>query len=157
MQDEHESFLAINAAFNERRAEAQLEQRFRYIIWTMGVLSAGAGIAALLLISGPAQAHDAMSVKGDPLGWIWPGECCNSAATSPTGDCAVIDASTVEEKADGYHITLRPGQHPRLKTKGYSAVIPYGMERNSPSGEYGICLGTDGSLRYCFFAGAKNW
>lgn len=105
----------------------------------------------------PALGHEAMSIKGDPLGWVWPPECCNSAATSPTGDCAVIDPSTVREGPDGYIVTLRVGDHPRLKTKGYTAVIPYHLARDSPSGEYGICLTTDGNHRFCFFAGAKSY
>ncbi len=121
-------------------------------------VAAGLGIGLVWLsYNFPAFAHEAHSIKGDPLGWVWPGECCNSAATSPNGDCAVIDPSTVREGPDGYHVTLKVGDHPRLKTKGYTAVIPYSVARNSPSGEYGICLGTDGSHRFCFFAGARGF
>lgn len=114
-------------------------------------------MALVVFTARPARAHEATSIKGDPLGWNFPPECCHSAATSPNGDCAVINPSTVREGPDGYHVTLNVGDHPRLKTRGYATVIPYGDERNSPSGEYAICLGTDGSHRYCFFAGAKNW
>lgn len=128
------------------------------LISLRGSIAVGLGIGLVYVAwAWPALAHQAMSIGGDPLGWVWPRECCNSAATSPTGDCATIDPSTVREGPDGYHVTLKVGDHPRLKTKGYTAVIPYSVARNSPSGEYGICLGTDGSHRFCFFAGAKNW
>ena len=125
---------------------------------TFSILSIANAVAIgviFLAWTWPAWSHQAHTIAGDPLGWLWPPECCNSAATSPTGDCAVIDPSTVTEGPDGYHVNLKVGDHPRLKTKGYSAVIPYGLERNSPSGEYGICLTTDGSHRFCFFAGGK--
>jgi hypothetical protein len=122
--------------------------------------SIAVGLAVGLVYVGwayPALTHEARNIAGDPLGWFWPPECCNSAATSPTGDCATIDPESVVEGPDGYHVTLKVGDHPRLKTRGYTAVIPYGSERPSPSGEYGICLTTDGHHRFCFFAGAKNF
>jgi hypothetical protein len=124
-----------------------------------GTLAVTTIIAGLVLVGGTklVYPHPATSINGDPLGWVWPPECCNSAVTSPTGDCATIDPSTVREGPDGYIVTLRVGDHPRLKTKGYTAVIPYHLARNSPSGEYGICLTTDGTHRFCFFAGGKNF
>jgi hypothetical protein len=104
-----------------------------------------------------ARAHQATSIAGDPLGWNWPPSCCNSAATHPYGDCAIIDAKYVKERSDGYHVDIPIGGHPKLKTKGYSAVIPYKDVRDLPTGEYGICLATDGARRFCFFAGPKGF
>lgn len=111
----------------------------------------------LPIMTKAAYPHPATSISGDPLGWSWPRECCNSAATSPTGDCAVIDSRYVTEGPDGYRINIPKGGHPKLLTKGYAGIVPYGQERDSPSGEYGICLSTDGNHRFCFFAGAKGY
>lgn len=59
-------------------------------------------------------------------GIVYPPICCNSAATHATGDCAPIEDRYVSEQADGYHVNLPVGAHPKLKTKGYNAVIPLG-------------------------------
>jgi hypothetical protein len=95
----------------------------------------------------PALAH--MSPSGE---FMYPPSCCNSAATSATGDCAPISPASVVARADGYHVTLGVGQHPKLLTKGYSAVIPYKVARPSEDGQFHVCLSTDGQNRYCFFA-----
>lgn len=84
----------------------------------------------------------------------YPPNCCNSAATSPTGDCAPIDDKYVKEEPDGYHINLPVGAHPKLKTKGYSEVIPYSdskIIKKPIDNRYHICLSTDGGSRFCFF------
>lgn len=98
------------------------------------------------------MAHEAMNMQGEKLGIVYPGSCCNSAATSPTGDCAPIGDQYVTERTDGYHIDLPIGAHPMLKTKGYSAVIPYSQAKKQPlSNDYHLCIATDGAYRYCFF------
>lgn len=99
------------------------------------------------VVTGQARAHHAPSGL-----WTYPPGCCNSAATHPTGDCAPIPEMSVRETPDGYAVTLAPGQHPKLKSKGYSGLIPYRSARPSPDGEYHICLSTDGARRYCFFS-----
>ncbi len=104
-----------------------------------------------LLLSAPAWAHEAQSTAGQPLGWNWDPVCCGSR------DCAIIPDSAVVEGPDGFHVTLGPGQHPMLTTKGYSAVIPYGSEKTSPTGEYGICLASEGTYRFCFYSGGKGY
>lgn len=111
----------------------------------------GLFLAVLFLLVSRAEAHEATSVDGKPLGWDFPAICCHNR------DCAVIPASTVQELPDGYHVTLLPGQHPMLTTKGYSGVIPYGQERPSPSGDYAICLAPEGARRLCFFAGDRGY
>jgi hypothetical protein len=102
-----------------------------------------------LVVTTRARAHVAES------GMVYPGECCNSAATSPTGDCAPIDAIYVKEAADGYHVELPIGSHPQLKTKSYSGVVPYGSAKDSEDGQYHVCLSRDGAFRFCFFAGPR--
>lgn len=113
-------------------------------------------ILALLLVS-PAMAHEATNIDGYPLGWDYPARCCNSAKNSPTGDCAPISAMHVKEGPDGYAVNIPVGGHPKLKTRGYSSLIPYGQERVSPEGNYHICLTTDGTHRYCFFSGGRGF
>jgi hypothetical protein len=80
-----------------------------------------------------------------------PPSCCNSAADSPTGDCAPIDDQYVHQGVDGYHISLPVGSHPKLIHKGYDGVVPYKDVKEPLDGRYHICLTTDGAYRYCFF------
>lgn len=113
-----------------------------------GSIAVGLGIGLLYVgWAWPALAH--MAASGE---FVYPGGCCNSARTSPTGDCDTISPAAVVARADGYHVNLGVGQHPKLLTKGYSAVIPYVLARPSPDGQFHICLSTDGQTRYCFFA-----
>jgi len=98
-----------------------------------------------------AQAHEAQDVNGQPLHITYPANCCNSAATSPTGDCAPIEDRYVSERADGYHVDIPVGGHPKLKTKGYVGIIPYRGVKKPIGNDYHICLSTDGAARFCFF------
>lgn len=84
-------------------------------------------------------------------GIVYPGTCCNSAATSPTGDCAPIGDEYVTEGPDGYEIDLPIGAHPKLQKKGYKGVVPYSNVKEPISNDYHICLATDGAHRFCFF------
>lgn len=84
-------------------------------------------------------------------GIVYPSGCCHSAATNPNGDCAPISSRYVTAGPDGYHIDLPVGSHPKLKTKGYRGIVPYGQEKQPLDHEYHICLSTDGGNRYCFF------
>jgi hypothetical protein len=105
-----------------------------------------AGLLALLWM-GEAEAHEAASGE-----WLYPAGCCNSAATAVNGDCARIASFHVVAGQGGYDVTLFPGDHPQLKTKGYIGTVPYATTRDSPDGEFHICLATNGTQRYCFFA-----
>ncbi len=98
-----------------------------------------------------AQAHEAVSLEGKPLGFNWPPECCGGQ------DCAFIPASSVKETPDGYRVTLRAGQHPMLFTKGYTDTVPYSRAKTSPTGDYAICLSAEGMNRFCFFAGGRGF
>lgn len=98
-----------------------------------------------------AQAHEATDVNGNPLGVVFPPACCNSAATSPTGDCAPISDEYVTERADGYHINIPVGGHPKLKNKGYVGIVPYKDAKQPLANAFYICLSTDGTARFCFF------
>lgn len=111
-------------------------------------------LAGLVLVGlhGLARAHEATNAQGEKLGINYPPGCCNSAATSPNGDCAPISDRYVTEGPDGYHVDLPIGAHPKLKTRGYSSVIPYSQARKQPlSNDYHICLTENGTYRYCFF------
>lgn len=110
------------------------------------ILAFSGAILASSVWFAAARAHEAAS------GMVYPPECCHSAATHAYGDCAPIPSKSVVARLDGYHVTLGVGQHPKLKTKGYAAVIPYGLARPSEDQEYHICLSQDGGARYCFFA-----
>lgn len=82
----------------------------------------------------------------------WPHQTVSGIATHATGDCAPIEDRYVSEQADGYHVNLPIGAHPKLKTKGYSAVIPYSQARKQPlDNNYHLCISEDGAYRYCFF------
>jgi hypothetical protein len=107
--------------------------------------------AFLFLAVALAQAHEAVSLEGKPLGVVFPPACCNSAATSPTGDCAPISDEYVTERADGYHINIPVGGHPKLKNKGYVGIVPYKEAKQPLANAFFICLSTDGAARYCFF------
>jgi hypothetical protein len=110
-------------------------------------------VILLVFWAGGAFAHH---VPGTDI--VYPPACCNSAATSPTGDCAPIDDKYVKEEPDGYHINLPAGAHPKLKTRGYSEIIPYSdVKRRQPIDmRYHICLADEGAYRYCFFPKPGN-
>lgn len=122
----------------------------RNLISLRGSIAVALGIGALAvsIYATAALAHTTAT------GIAYPPSCCNSAATHPNGDCAPISSANVVARPDGYHVTLKPGQHPKLLTKGYSAIIPYKLARALPvdDGQFHICLSTDGQVRYCFFA-----
>lgn len=128
-----------------RQADERLRRRLWIALWAMAVLFYVIFTWAMV---GPALAHITAT------GVVYPPACCHSAATHVNGDCAPISSDAVVARADGYHVTLKPGQHPKLLTKGYSAVIPYTLARQLPEddGQFHICLSTDGQVRYCFFA-----
>lgn len=107
--------------------------------------------AFFVLLMGIAMAHEARTVAGQPLDVFYPPNCCNSAATSPTGDCAPISDEYVTERADGYHINIPIGGHPKLKTKGYIGIVPYTDVKKPISNDYHICLSENGAFRFCFF------
>lgn len=122
------------------------ESLLRYFAIGLSALAVG------LLLAPDADAHPATTVQGEQLGINYPQSCCSSAATSPTGDCAPIEDRYVSERSDGYHVDIPIGGHPKLKTKSYSAIIPYPQAKKQPlSNDYHICLSTDGAYRFCFF------
>lgn len=112
---------------------------------TAGSLAIAIIAVSSLVVVSRARAHVADS------GMPYPSYCCNSAATSPTGDCAPIASKFVTERADGYHVNIPAGGHPQLKTKSYSSVIPYDNAKKSDDGQFHICLAHEGTNRFCFF------
>lgn len=110
------------------------------------------GAATVLLLPTPAWPHQATPTAAQPQGWAYPWACCSG------NDCAHIAAHHVETKADGYHVSVAPGEHQMVK-QAVTFVIPYGDQkiRMSPDGEYHLCLrqgGTSAALSrvICFFA-----
>jgi hypothetical protein len=114
-----------------------------------GTLAVTTILAGLVLVGGTKLVYPHTAPSGE---FVYPPGCCHSAATNPNGDCAPIPDGTVTAHSDGWHITLAIGQHPKLKTKGYTAVIPYAQAKYADDGEFHICLSNDGAVRYCFFA-----
>lgn len=117
--------------------------------------SAAVGLAiatmALGIVTIPAGDAWPHQIPGHDHGVSYAPECCNSAATSPTGDCAPIEDQYVTEGPDGYIVELPAGAHPRLKTHSYSSVIPYSGVRQPVDNSYHICLANEGAFRFCFF------
>lgn len=125
--------------------------RFTHILAAVGFWIGAISAITVLCVAlwfaaaGAARAHTHNGIT-------YPPSCCNSAATSANGDCAPIDGRYVTAKADGYHISLPVGAHPKLKTKGFVGIIPYPQVKPPLDHEYHICLSTDGGRVYCFFA-----
>lgn len=128
------------------------EEQDNRILLIIVAIMAAIGLFCLFAALGTgAWAHEATDIDGKPLGVVFPPNCCNSAATSPTGDCAPIADEYVTERADGYHINIPVGGHPKLKNKGYVGVVPYKDAKQPLGNNFFICLSTDGAARYCFF------
>jgi len=119
-------------------------RRIRLVEWFLAL----AGIAMLIWAALGTEA-DAHLIAGTDI--PYPSGCCNSAATSPNGDCSPIDDQYVTEGPDGYEINLPVGAHPQLRTKGYKGVVPYSTVRQPLDWQFHICLSRDGGHRYCFF------
>lgn len=98
-----------------------------------------AGLIALL-ISDIAHGHTA------PSGWDYDHYCCHG------NDCAVIKPNTVNAQSDGYHVNLKPGDHP-LITEPMSYVIPYRDVKESKDDDYHFCIWSQNSPNArCFYA-----
>jgi hypothetical protein len=123
-----------------------LRSRYRFIAVSASLLVL-IYVVGMVAFAVAAMAHEAASGMFE-----YPPLCCNSARTSPTGDRDTISSAAVIARADGYHVNLGVGAHPKLLTKGYACVIPYNLAKPSPDGQFHICLSTDGEHRYCFFA-----
>lgn len=97
----------------------------------------GSAVAALFLLSGDPQAHDA------PSGWSYPYECCHDM------DCRPVSARTVKERAGGYVIT-DTGELVGYKDR---------RVRQSPDGLYHWCSidGRPDSRTICLFVPAKSF
>ncbi len=113
----------------------------------LATLTLGGAAFLMWLAVSVARAHEAHSQA-----WTYPPGCCNSAATSPNGDCDVISGRYVKARPDGYDLDLPVGARPKLKTKGYRGFVPNAQVRQSGDFDYHLCISTDGANRYCFFA-----
>ena len=128
------------------------EEQDNRILLIIVAIMAAIGLFCLFAALGTgAWAHEATDVNGNSLHIVYPSGCCQSAATSPNGDCAPISDEYVTERADGYHINIPVGGHPKLKTKGYIGIVHDAGVKQPISNDYHICLSTDGATRFCFF------
>ena len=102
---------------------------------TLRLLLLAALLAAALVQAGRTWGHQA------PSGWTYPEECC-----SGHNDCAEIPASAVRGLADGWHVDLPAGIHPR----GFPVrqVFPYRDEklRRSGDGQFHLCVRPNGQV-----------
>ena len=57
---------------------------------------AGLALLAWAFLATWSEAHDA------PTGWRYDASCCSNR------DCAEIPSHAVQERPDGYHVTLQP-------------------------------------------------
>lgn len=131
--------------------------RFDRAEWTRVQMAIGAMASAVIVIVfllfvwiEYARAHEATT------GWSYPASCCWSPQTAPAGrqgDCDEIPTSSVVAGADGYHVSLRPGDHPMVN-QPHSFVVPYDIVKPAVDGLYHVCFAPDLSVR-CFFAGGR--
>lgn len=98
---------------------------------------------ALLVLGGRADAHEA------PTGWNYPLACCSNR------DCTMVRADKVRETPDGYVIRLVPGDHDFINAPA-TFVVPYSETKDSPDGEYHLCISRALSV-LCFFAGSRGF
>ena len=101
---------------------------------------------AIAAIAGPARGHQA------PSGWEYDPWCCNGRG--PHGDCAPVVARHVRSTAEGYVVTIRPGEHPMVRDHEVTHTIPYRDPAVRPSGdaEFHICLFPTAETVRCFYA-----
>lgn len=97
-------------------------------------------IAVAFLLSRPANAHTAAS------GWQYDPACCS------TQDCAPIRVELVEITAEGYRVTVRPGDHPLVDVPS-TYVFPFNDSRVRFSGDqnYHLCIGAYTKKGLCLY------
>ena len=100
--------------------------RDRLLIYPM----VAAAAAVILWLTVPAWPHQA------PSGWTYSQNCCSGR------DCAQAEAGQVEERPDGYHVSVAPGHHPMVKDVPFATIVAYGDTRirNSLDEHFHICL-----------------
>lgn len=97
-------------------------------------------IAVAFLLSRPAHGHTA------PAGWSYDPACCS------TQDCAPIRVDLVEITAEGYRVTVRPGDHPLVNVPTIY-VFPFNDKRVRFSGDqhYHLCIGLYSKAGLCLY------
>lgn len=114
--------------FNERRASEGAAAAYAFVaVLLMLMLAIGAGVIAL---ARPAAAHS----------W-YDGYCCSDK------DCAPVRASTVRATAEGWEITLAPGDHPMV-SEPVTHFYRYDDTRVLPSqdDDFHVCLNSWGRV-----------
>ena len=88
------------------------EQQDNRILFIIVAIMAAIGLFCLFAALGTgAWAHEARTVAGQPLGWIYGYECCSGT------DCSVSGDKDISETPEGYLIEIT------------GEVIPYGDKR----------------------------
>lgn len=91
-----------------------------------------------------ASAHEVVNIADQPTGWRYPWACCSNM------DCKMVDDKAVQERFEGYLITLT------------GEVVAYADKRvkNSPDGEYHWCAhqaGLDAGRTICLYVPPKGF
>lgn len=97
-------------------------------------------LAVAFLLSQPAHGHTA------PSGWQYDHACCS------TQDCAPIRVELVQITAQGYRVTVSPGDHP-LVTEPSTYIFPFNDKRVRFSGDqhYHLCIGLYSKAGLCLY------
>ncbi len=117
--------------------------------WTMKVLAlAGLALLAWAMISTLAEAHEA------PSGWRYDASCCSNQ------DCAEIPSHAVQERPDGYHVTLEAHEHFMVRagtvfreTRAYG----HGRLRDSPDGRFHACINNYTQKLICLYVPPRSF
>ena len=104
------------------------------------------GILAGVIMVRPARSHQA------PTGWDYPLACCWGPSANRQGDCNQIPFQSVRVGAEGFEITLRPGDHPLVQTDAKQFLIRFEDAMDSPDGEFHLCINPHTGEARCFFA-----
>lgn len=97
--------------------------------------------ATAFFLSRPAAGHEA------PSGWSYDLACCSGI------DCAPIDSDLVTLSAEGYTVTVAPGDHP-LITVPTTYFFPFEdtRVRFSPDGTYHLCVSAITQTGLCLYS-----
>lgn len=97
--------------------------------------------AVTFMLSQPARGHDA------PSGWSYDLACCSGT------DCAPIDSDHVSLSAEGYTVTVAPGDHP-LITVPTTYFFPFEdtRVRFAPDGMYHLCVSAITQTGLCLYS-----
>lgn len=93
------------------------------------------GVAGLTVIAAAISAIFLVVVIANKAwGYSWYDPACCS-----TNDCAPIPALSVTAGPDGWHVRLKPGEHPMVTRGPIEAFVPYDEALPSQDGGFHAC------------------